>query len=155
MISGGVVDLNADLSSFAAAENAPTGLNILNPTFEPDPVAIMQNHVNAANAQLSSDLTLAQNFLSPKEYAEFLKPRGYAMNHGKAIENMVASDIANNPLSNSLFQRIGGSYEPDFVGRANTIADPFQFDITTPRSVPEHLTRPYGPDTYMTTYTRP
>ncbi len=141
--------------TYNAAENTSSSLNILNPNFEPDPVAILQNHVDAANAALTANPLLARSFLSPAEYAQFQTSGGYALNYGKAIERLTASDVANNPLSNSLFDYVGGPNEPDFVGRANTVADPFQFDVTTPSSVPAHFTRPYGPDTYMITYQRP
>ena len=77
------------------------------------------------------------------------------MNYGKAIENMVGADIQANPLSNSLFQRVGGPCEPDFVGRAGSIADPFQFDITTLNQIKAHTVRSYGQDTYIITYKRP
>lgn len=136
-----------------SAGNA-TSLDILNPSFEPDPVAILQNHVDAANAALAGDPTLAQNFLSPKEL-NFQTPEGFSLSYGKAIERMVQSDVENNPLSDSLFEHVGGRDDPDFVGRANTVADPFQFDITTVNNTVDHTTRPYGQDTYLITYTIP
>jgi hypothetical protein len=143
-------------ASEAAAESGSTGLNILNPNFEPDPVAILQNHVDAANAALTANPALARSFLSPAEYAQFQTPGGYALNYGKVIERLTASDVENNPLSNSLFDYIrNNNNDPDFVGLANTPADAFQFDVTTPGEVLGKLGRSYGPDTYPITYIRP
>jgi hypothetical protein len=82
----------------------------------------LQNHVDAANTALTTNPALARSFLSPAEYAQFQTPGGYALNYGKAIERLTASDVANNPLSNSLFDYVGGPNDPDFVGRANTVA---------------------------------
>ena len=161
-ITGGVFGAAGSLVGRAAetvstlnlnAESA-NSLNILNPEFTPDPVAIMQAHVDEVSAALRADPTLAQNFLSRAEYTQFQTPGGYAMNYGKAVERFTASEIANNPFSNSLFKPIGGPNSPDFIGLPNTAADSFQFDITTYNGIGSHMARSYGPDTYIIPYQR-
>jgi hypothetical protein len=132
-------------------------LNILNSDFTPDAAGILQAHVNAASAELATNPSIAADVLSDKELAHFLNPNSdfYEATWGKAVERLAARQIADNPLSDSILQHIGGPYEPDFVGRGGTFAEDQMFDVTTVDHEAAHYDRWYGKDVYYIHYWRP
>ncbi|MCP4591368.1 MAG: hypothetical protein GY842_11525 [bacterium] len=111
----------------------------------------------AQNAKLAANPALAETVLSPREYRVGQRFAGVArMNYGKAIERMVREEIFSDPLLDQLFNPAGiGARGPDVLGKGPTAG--LMFDITTshPRTIAEHLARPYGQDLVIITYDRP
>ena len=77
------------------------------------------------------------------------------MNFGKAVERLTAAAVENDPVLSKVVQHLGGSYQPDFVGVASSVARGMNFDVTTVRQVAAHLSRAgYGDGLNVLTYAR-
>lgn len=123
----------------------------------PDAAGLLQNLTDEVNAALAADLSSARGFLSPPEYRAGQRYSGIAtMQYGHALERMVGERIVSNPSLDALFTPRGiGGRGPDIVGKGAFRG--LQFDITTtnPRTIMEHLGRPYGKEIMIITYERP
>jgi hypothetical protein len=79
--------------------------------------------------------------------------RGIAIaQYGNALERLVAREIRDDSLLQSIFRHNTGN-GPDFFGQGTLQGQ--IFDITTPRQVRAHLARPYGQGLNIITYERP
>jgi RHS repeat-associated protein len=117
---------------------------------------ILQRVTDSANRKLATNLNLAQEVLTHEQYASGQRyPNVARMVYGNAVEGMTAQQISKNPLLSSVFEHVGGPYQPDFIGRG--LFNGLNFDITTntPRSITGHLSRAYGQGLIITTYSRP
>jgi hypothetical protein len=129
-------------------------LPILDASFIPDARAVLQNITTAQNARLAANPQLARTVLSSRELSAAARNPGLMpANYGKAIERLVADEVRNSPLHRSILRPVGGPRNPDFVGVGSS--NGMNFEITTPRSVASHMTRPYGPGLNVVTYQRP
>lgn len=113
--------------------------------------------MDAASAELAANPMAAARVLKSRELAHFLNPasESHAATWGKAVERLTARQISENPFSRSIFEHIGGPFEPDFVGRGGTFAENFMFDVTTVTHEAAHYGRWYGKDVYYIHYWRP
>jgi hypothetical protein len=119
-----------------------------------NPVQVLQQLTDKANATLAANPAIARTVLSVPEYAAAQNsPRVLPMAYGNAIQRLVASEIAESPSLRALFERVGGPGKADFVGLGRAAGK--KFDITTPGQIDSHLWRPYGPGLNISTYQRP
>jgi hypothetical protein len=76
------------------------------------------------------------------------------MQYGNALERLASAEVQSSPQYSSLLAHVGGSRQPDFIGRGPAAG--VNFDITTPAQVGAHLARPgYGSGLNVITYQRP
>ena len=111
---------------------------------------LLQDVVDNVSTRLLLDPAEAARFLSPKELATSSMT---AANFGKAVERAVALELADDPaLARFLHtpQRPGVA-TPDIGGPIGRTR-PRVYDITTPRGIREHDTRPYASFMKYVTY---
>ncbi|MFN9344929.1 MAG: hypothetical protein ACK6DB_20420, partial [Planctomycetota bacterium] len=141
-----------------ALRNAPVStvqpqLNILNPHFTPDPVRALQNVTDQAVSDLAQNPSIARNLMSAGSYRHLVKGTNLAdASYGKAVERLAADIVKKDTMLSSILQHQSRPFRatPDFFGYEGY--NLHLIDITTLKSIPNHLKRSYGPATNYVTH---
>ena len=144
--------IGAGLTRLLTPDAPNISLNILNSEFTPSGTRVLQYLTSQVNQKLAGNLSLAKTVLNPAELDATIVPGVARLQYGRALEKLVAREIADDPLLKSIYRYNRGA-GPDFFGTG-----PLQgqiFDISTPGQVPAHLARPYGQGLNVITYERP
>jgi hypothetical protein len=90
---------------------------------------VQANATMMREALARGDDSLLEQWLSPREFASYLRGDMQSANIGKAIERMVAADLALDSNTAPFFAWVSGSGQPDFYGIG--AAEGFFWDVTT------------------------
>ena len=125
--------------------------------FVPDPQVVLQRLTTQVNAQLGTDLRLGTGVLTrPERFAAQARPDVGRLFYGKGVERLVARDIQRDPLLRTIFDPSGiGRRGPDILGIGPAQGSRFEITTANPRTIAEHLARPYGRGLIIVTYDRP
>jgi hypothetical protein len=78
------------------------------------------------------------------------------MQYGHAVERMVRAEIRRDAMLEALFDPAGiGRRGPDIAGKRMFASLRFEITTSNPRTIAEHLARPYGENLIIITYERP
>jgi len=117
------------------------------------PRVALQGAVDQAVEALNANPKLAADLMSPGSYQHLVNRTTLAdASYGKAVERLTARIVREDAgLSASLqYQSRPFVATPDFFGYEGH--NLHLLDITTQRSIPAHLQRPYGPATQYVTH---
>ncbi len=145
--------LGSNVDNLAPVSAAKPQLNILNPHFTPDPVRVLQNVTNQAVSDLAQNPSIARNLMSAGSYRHLVQGTNLAdASYGKAVERLAADIVKKDTMLSSILQHQSRPFRatPDFFGYEGY--NLHLIDITTLKSIPNHLKRSYGPATNYVTH---
>lgn len=117
------------------------------------PKAALQNVVDRAVSDLNANPVLARDLMSPGSYQQLVNGTKLAdASYGKAVERLTARYVREDPNLSSILSYQSRPFvsTPDFFGYDGY--NLHMLDITTERSIPSHMLRPYGPATKYVTH---
>jgi RHS repeat-associated protein len=132
-------------------------LPIIGRHFEPVPESVFQNITDTVAGHIGAQPASLSDLITSRMYAAgTTRPWLANMMYGHGVEEGVAQFIKTYPMLESMFLRTsgGGAGVADFVG-IGRYGNGTLFDVTTPKGVFEHLTRPYGSRLSFGLYNRP
>lgn len=104
-------------------------------------------------ADLNANPGLARDLMSPGSYRHLVEGTNLAdASYGKAVERLAARYVREDEHLSSILSHQSKPFvsTPDFFGYEGYNLR--LLDITTPRSIPNHLSRPYGTATEYVTH---
>jgi len=90
---------------------------------------VQENAAAMRDALARGDESLLEQWLSTPEFESYQRGEMQSANIGKAIERMVASDLAMDSRTSPYFAWVSGANQPDFYGIGK--AEGFFWDVTT------------------------
>jgi hypothetical protein len=114
---------------------------------------VQENAALMREAIRTGDDSLLRQWLWPNEYASYARGEMQSANVGKAIERMVAADLALDSSTSPYFVYVAGSYQPDFYGVGRLQG--FFWDLTSLADKAAHeseVARWYAPRTFVWGY---